>query len=149
MHRVTTGCHQLYTEMQFSGKNYSQQPIKTAMKGSTILNQEKFGCFPVVHIHQTDFIGGKGQSLNCKQEGFKAGDKEAEPAAGKKRSCTGSKVPETSQFAVNVGHTNRPSSVCPNLIWAPNLLKYYYYWRSLTRTHLCDLEESEFDKISI
>lgn len=82
-----------------------------AMKGSTVLNQQKFGPILVVHVHQTDrFYWGKikGQYLNCKQE--------AEPAAGKKRSSIGSKAPETSQFAVNVGHTNRPSSVCPNLI---------------------------------
>lgn len=78
------------------------------MKGSTVLNQQKFRPFLEVHIHQTErFYWGKikGQSLNCKRESFKAGDKEAEPAAGKKTSCTGSKAPETSQFAVNVGHT--------------------------------------------
>lgn len=90
-----------------------------AVKGSTVLNQQKFGCFFVLHIHQTDWLEWegcrKGQSLNCKQEYFKARDKEAEPRAGKKRCCTGEKVPETSRFAVSIGHTNR-SSVCTNLI---------------------------------
>lgn len=148
-HRVTTGSTNSALKCSTQAKSNSQQTLKTAMKGRIVLNQQKFGYFLVVPSDRQLLLEGEGQSLNCKQESFKVGDKEAEPAAGKKRSCTGNKAHETSRSAMSAGHTNRPSSACPNLIWGPKLLKYYCYWRSLTRTHLCDLEESEFNKISI
>lgn len=113
----------------------SQQTIKTA-------NEGQYGS-------QSTKIWVLRGSTYPSEESFKVGDKEAEPAAGKKRSWTGNKAQESSWSAMSVGRTNRPSSACPNLIWGPKLLKYYCYWRSLTRTHLCDLEESEFNKISI